>query len=215
MPKGKRMKTTDNSYLKHKKKSNNKFDAFLKIIAFIYIVITIIFYISILKLDLLPGGVVAIFTIAEVIFTLIIIIGLLKKHNTYKLTIFCFIIILFVSGIYLYVTNYALATIGFLGNVFQEVKETEEYYVVVRKESSFNSIEDIVDEEIYLFQAENDVKEKIKQKVDVTFETADNLTNIGNDLLETNIDVILVSASQYSMLCDEIKEYIQKYMNYK
>ena len=132
MSQGKRMKTENTATSRKGRKDNKALDTFFKLIAFAYVVITIIFYIAILKLNLLPGWVITIFTIAEIVFTLAMVIGLVKRHKTYKLTIISLIIILFVSGIYIYVTNYALATISFLGDVFQEAKETDEYYLIVR-----------------------------------------------------------------------------------
>lgn len=209
MSQGRRMKSEETTSKKRKKR-NSKLDAFFKLIAFAYVVISIIFYISILKMNLLPGWVIAIFTIAEIVFTLAMVIGLLKRHKTYKLTIFCFIIILLVSGIYLYVTRYALATSNFLGNVFQEAVETEDYYIAVRKSSSYEEINDISNKDVYMFQVENDVKSKIANKVKVTFNTKDNLKDIGNALLENDIDIILVSSTQYNMISDEIKEFKDK-----
>ena len=185
----------------------NTIDIIFKILALIFAVITIIFYTSILKLDLLPTNYIVAFTIAEIVFTLLMIIGLAKKHKTYKLNIFCLIIVLLLSGIYLYVANYANATTEFLGNVFQEVKETEEYYVVVRSTSDYNEIEDIDGKNIYAFQIEDDVKENVENKVDVTFETESNLTDLGNNLINKEIDVILVSSSQYRMLSESIENF--------
>ena len=185
----------------------NMINIIFKIIAFAFAIITIIFYTSILKLDLLPNNYIIVFTIAEIIFSLLMIIGLAKKHKTYKLNIFCLIIVLLLSGIYLYVSNYANATTEFLGNVFQEVKETEEYYVVVRSSSDYNNIEDIDGENVYAFQIEDDVKENIKNKADVFFDTEDSLTNLGNNLINNEINVILISSSQYSMLSEEIKDF--------
>ena len=185
----------------------NTIDIIFKILALIFAVITIIFYTSILKLDLLPTNYIVAFTIAEIVFTLLMVIGLAKKHKTYKLNIFCLIIVLLLSGIYLYVANYANATTEFLGNVFQEVKETEEYYVVVRSTSDYNEIEDIDGKNIYAFQIEDDVKENVENKVDVTFETESNLTDLGNNLINKEIDVILVSSSQYSMLSESIENF--------
>lgn len=185
----------------------NTIDIIFKILALIFAVITIIFYTSILKLDLLPTNYIVAFTIAEIIFTLLMVIGLAKKHKTYKLNIFCLIVVLLLSGIYLYVANYANATTEFLGNVFQEVKETEEYYVVVRSTSDYNEIEDIDGKNIYAFQIEDDVKENVENKVDVTFETESNLTDLGNNLINKEIDVILVSSSQYSMLSESIENF--------
>lgn len=207
MSQGKRMKAESTTTSKKRKKSSKGLNSFFKLIAFVYVVITIIFYISILKMNLLPGWVIAIFTIAEIVFTLAMAIGLLKKHKTYKLTVISLIIILFISGVYIYVTKYALATSSFLGEVLQEATETEDYYIVVQKDSSYAKIDDISDKKIYMFQVPNDVKTKISNKVKVTFNTKDNLTGIGNDLLQKNIDIALISLTQYNMISDEIKEF--------
>lgn len=206
MSQGKRMKS-DKTINKKGNNKNQILDTFFKLIAFAYVVITIIFYISILKMDLLPGWIVTIFTIAEIVFTFAMVIGLLKKHKTYKLTIISFIIILFVSGIYIYVTNYALATISFLDNVFQEAKETDEYYIVVRKDSSYSKIEDIKNKNVHFFQVVDDVKTEVTKKVSITLVNQENLLDLGNKLLNKNVDVILTSATQYNMLGDEIKNF--------
>lgn len=192
-----------------RKKSNNKLDIFFKLIAFAFVVITIIFYISVLKMDLLPGLYVTIFTIAEIVFTLAMVVGLVKKHRTYKITILCFIIVLFLSGIYIYVTNYTLATSDFLGNVFQEKAETEDYYVVVRKASSYNEVEDIANKTVYYFQIEDDVQSELENKVDVQLEAQNSLTELGNDLLDEELDVIFISASQHAILSEEIENFEQ------
>lgn len=206
MSQGKRMKT-ENTATSKKGRNNKVLDTFFKLIAFAYVVITIIFYIAILKLNLLPGWVITIFTIAEIVFTLAMVIGLVKRHKTYKLTIISLIIILFVSGIYIYVTNYALATISFLGDVFKEAKETDEYYLIVRKDSSYAKIEDIKDKNVHFFQVVDDVKSEVTKKVRITLVNQENLLDLGNKLLNKNVDVILTSATQYSMLGDEIKNF--------
>ena len=204
-----RMMNDNSSTRKTNKKASkpNTIGILLKIIAIVFVIITIIFYTSILKLDLLPNNYIIIFTIAEIVFTLLMTIGLAKRHKTYKLNILCLIIVLLLSGVYLYVANYANATTEFLGNVFQEVKETEEYYVVVRKTSEYDSIEDIDGKNIYAFQIEEDVKENVKNKVDVIFKTENNLKDLGNNLINKETDVILVSSSQYSMLSEEIEDF--------
>ena len=189
------------------KKSNGKLGVIFKILALVYVIITIIFYVSILRLNLLPSSYVTMFTIAEIVFTLLIGIGLAKTHKTKKLNIFCLIIALLVSGVYMYITNYANATTDFLGTMFQEVQETDEYYVVVRKDSNYDSIDDIDGEDVYTFQIEEDVQAELSNEVDVNFDTADNLTSLGNNLLDEEVDVIFVSSSQYSMLSEEIENF--------
>ena len=192
---------------KETRKKNKTFNNFLKVIAFIYVVITIVFYISVVKMDLLPALFVTIFTIAEIIFTLAITVGLVKRHKTYKLNIFCLIVVLIISSVYIYISVYANATTKFLGSVFTEVEETEDYYVVVRQDSNYNKIEDIDGKDIYLFQVEDDVKQDLASKVNITLRVQENLVDIGNKLLKNNIDVILVSSVQHSILSEEIEDF--------
>ena len=190
-----------------KGKTKTKAGVLFKILTVIYVAITIIFYVSVLRLNLLPDSYITIFTIAEIIFTLLIGVGLAKTHKTKKLNIFCLIIALLVSGVYLYVSNYANATTDFLGSMFTELQETDEYYVVVRSNSSYDSINDIEGEKVYAFQIDKDVQSDLTSKVDVTFDTQDGLTDLGNNLLNQEIDVIFVSSSQYSMLSEEIETF--------
>ena len=192
---------------KKKTKRNGKLDAFLKLIAFVFVVITIIFYISVLKLDMLPGMYVTIFTVAVIIFTFAMVIGLVKTHKKPTMNIICFLIILLLSGVYLYVTNYTLATDDFLSNVFRTVAETEEYYVVVREDSNYETIEDIENENVYLFQVVDDVKEEIDSKVKVTYKTEDSLTDLGNNLINEDINIIFISSVQYDILNEEIEDF--------
>ena len=78
---------------------------------------------------------------------------------------------------------------------------------MVQKDSSYAKIDDIANKNVYMFQVPNDVKTKISNKVKVTFNTKDNLTGIGNDLLQKNIDIALISLTQYNMISDEIKDF--------
>lgn len=189
------------------KRKGGKASIVFKILALIYVIITIVFYVSVLRLNLLPNNILALFTILELIITLLIGIGLGKNHKTKKLNIFCLIIAIIVSCIYIYATNYINATTDFLGNMFQEVQETEEYYVVVRKDSSYNELADISGEDVYTFQPVDDVTANIEKDVDVTFGAGNSLTEIGENLISENINVILTSSSQYNMLVDEIENF--------
>ena len=188
-------------------KKKSKIDIIFKILSVIFLALTFIFYNAILKLNMLPTNYITIFSIAEIIFTLLIVVGLAKKHKKHKLNIFCLIVAILVSGIYIYIASFANATTDFMSSVFQEFQETEEYYVVVKSNSAYEILDDIIGETVYSFQLENDVKTEIDGKVDVTFEAGKNLTEIGKNLINENIDVILISSSQYSILSEEIEDF--------
>lgn len=186
---------------------NKTLDIFLKVTAFIYIVITLIFYISVIKLDLLPGIYITIFTIAEIFFTLAMTVGLIKNHKTPRLNIACLVIILLLSGVYIFVTNYTLATGDFLDTVFKETVQTEEYYVVVKKDSQYEKIEDIKNQNVYLFQAPEDVQQEIRNKGITIVNTRDNLTDLGNNLINNRVQAIFISSVQYDILAEEIENF--------
>lgn len=209
MSEGRRMKSNsgNTTYKTKGRKRNSKLDAFLKLIAFIYVVVTIIFYISVIKMDLLPGMYVTIFTVAEIIFTLAMVIGLVKRHRTHALNIVCLLVIIFISSIYIYVTNYALATSNFLDNILKEVSETEEYYVVVKKDSNYSKIEDIKNQDVYLFQAEDDIKSEVGSKISITLKSKNSLQELGESLINNNIEAILISSTQYDILDEEVKNF--------
>ncbi|MCI9246506.1 MAG: LCP family protein [Clostridia bacterium] len=193
---------------KNKSKRNKKLDIFLKVVAFVYVVITIIFYISVVKLNLLPGIYITIFTMAEIFFTLAMVIGLVKEHKTPKLNIICLFIILLLSGVYIFVTNYTLATGNFLDNVFQENAQTEEYYLVVKKDSKYEKIEDIAKQNVYLFQVPNDVQQEVQGKGNISLVVAKNgLTELGKNLINNTVKVIFVSSVQYDILGEEIEKF--------
>lgn len=199
--------TKSNKSSKPAKSKSGKSVVVFRILTLVYIIITIVFYSSILRLNLLPSGYIVAFTIAEIIFTLLIAIGLGKRHKTYKLNIFCLIIAILVSFVYIYVTNFANATNDFLGSMFTEVSETEEYYVVVRNNNTYEDLADIEGEEVYTFQIGEDVTAELEKQVDVSIKTGENLTAIGTSLLNGNINVIYISSSQYSILGEEISNF--------
>lgn len=192
---------------KNNKGKKTKFDAVLQLLSFVYVVISIMFYIALIKMDMLPGIYVTIFTIAEMVFTFAIATGLAKKHKTRKLNIVCLIIAIVVSIVYVNAINYLFATDNFLKSMFKEVVEQEEYYVVVKKDSKYDKIEDLNDERVYIFQVEDDVKTEIQNKASIVLKQESNLTDIGNKLVNSDIEAILISSTQYSMLNDEIKDF--------
>lgn len=192
---------------KNNKGKKTKFDAILQLLSFIYVVISIMFYIALIKMDMLPGIYVTIFTIAEMVFTFAIATGLAKKHKTRKLNIVCLIIAIVVSIVYVNAINYLFATDNFLKSMFTEVAEQEEYYVVVKKNSKYDKIEDLNDERVYTFQVEDDVKTEIQNKASIVLKQENNLADIGNKLVNSDIEAILISSTQYSMLDDEIKDF--------
>lgn len=197
---------------KREKKENDiaKVNPFFKVIAIIFILITILFCFSVLKLNILPVKYITLFVVAEAIITLILLIGLAKKHKTITLNIISFIIVLLLSGVYIFVTNYAMVTSNFMDKMFSIFEETEEYYIVVNKDSSYYSISDIKDEKVYQFKVSENIKDEIKEKTNISFETIDSLKKLGEGVLNKKLNVIALSSSQYAILNEDIKDFKDK-----
>ena len=207
MSQGRRIKEENNKDKKSTKneKNNPKGNIIFKILAFVYFLITIVFYIAVIQIDMLPTLYTVVFTIAEILFTYLIIRGIAKSRKGYVINIICIIIAILISAVYVYATNYLLATSNFLGNVFKQVTETEQYYIVSKKDSSYTNIEDVEGTDVYLFQIEESVKNDLENKVNVTLKSEQNLTDLGTKLIDDEIDTIVVSLTQYEMLSEEIK----------
>ena len=196
------MNKTKNS---EKRTKSQKLPIFFLIMSLIFIIITGVFITSIIKMNLLPGKYVLIFSLVELILTVLIVCGLAKKHKTYKLNIFSLILAIIFSVIYIFAINYANATNKFLGNMFRDIIETEDYYVVTQKNSQYNKISELKNKNIDLFQIEDDVEKEIKNKSNASLNKKDSIQDVGNSLMDGRCDAIAVSSSQYNML-DELIE---------
>ncbi len=188
-----------------KRTKSQKLPIFFLIMSLIFIIITGVFITSIIKMNLLPGKYVLIFSLVELILTVLIVCGLAKKHKTYKLNIFSLILAIIFSVIYIFAINYANATNKFLGNMFRDIIETEDYYVVTQKNSQYNKISELKNKNIDLFQIEDDVEKEIKNKSNASLNKKDSIQDVGNSLMDGRCHAIAVSSSQYNML-DELIE---------
>lgn len=200
MSKGRRMSNEGQT-------ENKKSKPIFIILALVYLVITIIFCVSIIRMDMLPGKYLTIFIIIEVILTLLVLIGLAKKHKTLKLNILCLILAIILSSGYIYATNYINATINFLGTMFTNVSETEEYYVVVRNDNNYNELEDLAGEELSAFRIEENIITELKEQINVEIQDDNSLIKVGSDLIDNATEGIFVSSSQYSILREEIDDF--------
>lgn len=195
---------------KAKRKRQNIIRIIFLIIALVFFIISIKFYQSIINTNMLPTTYITVFTAIIIAFTLILIIGLAKKHKTFKLNVISLIIIIVLSSAYIFANNYVDVTMKFLNKILTEIAEVEQYYVIVKKDSNYNNLEDINNKELYIFQVEEDVTSKIQSKANVQIRYGDSLTKLGNDLLDNQIDIIIVSLSQYNMLSEEIDDFVSK-----
>lgn len=133
---------------KEKKKSSKKLGIIGKIIYAIFAISGIIFLATILSLGVLPKSYIATFI---GIFALILLIfgffTLSKKlHKIAK--IICIIFEVILSAIFIIGLFFINETTGFLSGILANNYQIEEYYVIVKKDSKFEKVEDLNDHSI-------------------------------------------------------------------
>ena len=193
---------------KHKKKSKKNISStFYKIIAIIYTLLYFLFIGSIIKLNVLPNK----FLIPIIVISLVISIGIncflwftkIKKQIKIGVSILSIllIVIYLVSGYYLF------TTINFLNNLKTDNSQTEQYYVLVHKESSIANIEEITDQQISVLSITDsnyeNAKDKLLEKTKINFQVEESMKQLTNII--KNKGIIFVSSSVYSILSE--KEY--------
>lgn len=191
----------------NEKKKSNKLRIVFIIIAIAFIIINVKFYTSVIKTNMLPMSYITILTVGVIVLDLLLLIGLTKKHKTLKLNILCLLIVIVMSVVYVFANHYIDITMKFLGDKLVAISEEDCYYVVVNKNSNYERIEDLKDKEIFAFQLEDDVKDKIQHKVSKEIIIDDDILKLGSNLIDNKIDAIFVSSFQYGVISEEIENF--------
>lgn len=207
----------DNTHINeyaNKSNSNNggngrrkkKVPIFFKVIFVIYLLVSILFFGYVVKMNMLPTMYLSILAGLDFVITGLICLGIVRKHKKLTKNIICTILACGIMAIYAYAFNYLHATMSFIDTMSQEVEETEDYYVITLNNGKLNQIEDIDGKNLHVFSTTEDyedVKNDISSKVKVTFKEDDSLEKLAKDILSWKSYVALVSASQYEMIKDD------------
>lgn len=194
---------------REKKKKN----VFFIIACSIYLLISIAFLGYIISIDMLPTSYIVAIIIADVIVTGLISLGILKRNKGYALNIVFTILAVIIIGVYAFAYNYINATMNFIGTIAEEVEETEEYYVITLNNGKFSKIEEADGKNMHIFSADedySDIKADIATKANVTYKNDESLAKLAEDILSGKSYFALVSASQYSMIKDDNKDFESK-----
>lgn len=181
----------------------------LKIVAILYTVITCSFVGYVAYMDMLPIKYLVIMIGGVVLLTLINLLGILKGKNIVRKIMFTLIIIGITTG-YIFALKYIGSTNNFINTMSKNLKQTEDYYVVLLKDSNISKIEDIDGMELNVFSASedyDDVKKDVDDKVLVSYKEADNLIELAKNILANKEYLGLISASQYSMITEELENF--------
>lgn len=182
----------------------------IKIAIMIMLIFELSFVGMLLMVDILPGK----FVLITVLFLMLSSLGisvLLAAENSFISKYLGFIFALLMCMItllglyYLYSTNYTLNKISGITTLY------EKYDVVVAKDSSNTDIDDIRDDKVYVInkqsKAYSEARGKLAAKENTGFEALKELAGLEKIICDNGLDknrkIILLSDSNYSMLCEE------------
>lgn len=176
-----------------------------KVLSLVYTLIMIFLVYLIIKLDILPNNILIIILLGILIITIILNLIFLKVKNRI-VNIITFIIMLIISGLILYGSNYVNNTVSFIKKASYIKEEINKYYVVVLDDSNYKKIDDINNKNVgYIENTPEDIFEKID--VELNYDSYSNQLELYKDLDIEKIDAILVSDSYMDIMIEEVENF--------
>lgn len=198
-----------------KKKAQPKIMPFFKYLAFIIILITIITLGLFKFIDVLPGEYFLILCVLLGGITLGLSLLVLTKHGPKKRAIGTFLSIIYLVLLILAIV-YELNTIGFLKKLGFKNYKTENYSILVLKDSKYKELEDLDKKNIGSLEFNTDglkeSKTKLEKKISPKFVTFDDISELKNKFLKNDIDAMLVENSILSILAEDDGEFASSYI---
>lgn len=168
----------------------------------------IVFFLHIFKINILPTKYIVELLIIFFLINMIFILVDLKFYRKKILIIILNIISLLLMSLFIFWTNKIVETNSFFNRNSNEKIEITNYYIVVRKNSDYEKIYDIRKKDVYVLANEinyTKVISKLNNKVSVNINNGTDLLELGNKILNKDIDIILVSEANYNLLDENIE----------
>ena len=195
---------------KNKTKKIFKKNLFYKIISILLALSSICFIGFLFYIDLLPTKYSIIMLFIILIFNIfnILLVNMkrLKKKIKKVLSILMVVVILIMTIANFYIGK----TLGVLLNNGDSKYKLEHYSVIVLKDSNYDKLKDIRGEKLGYFKnstGAEDANDKLKEKVDVNFESYQTSDSLVQDLLDSGINVIIIEDSIKNIMQEEISEF--------
>ena len=176
---------------KTKKKQNKKILIISNIILGIYLLISLFLLGIIIKLSVLPLKYILIILPIYIIFTLLFGFLTIKKNIKSGIKIFIDVILSILIIIYSSGLIYLNKTLNFMDKIKAKDYQTEEYYVIVLKDSGYDNVNQI--KEIGIYESNDNYKnalEELHKKIDFTEKKYNNYTNAVNNLLNKKVEAV-------------------------
>ena len=202
-----------------KKVKNARKKRFRASVNIISLIIGILFVISMITmfglvtyLNILPAKFFIPFTIVSLLFTLLVGFMLCNFKIKKGIKIFFSVIGILVVVVSVVVLNYAIHTFAFLKDISNaDLKITEKYYVMVKADSPYNSLEDIATFTMGTFNENTNIYQdaikKLNELVEVTLVECDSSIQNVDNLLSGESTSILLSNLHKEQYEEEHKDF--------
>ena len=196
------------------KKKKGKIMPFFKFLAIAMALITIITLCLFKFIDILPGEYFIVLCILLVLIDVGFSLLILTRKGVKRRAVGSVLSIIYIIFLILAII-YELNTIGFLKKIGFTDYKTENYSVLVLKDSNYEEIEDLDGESIGSLEFNTDglekAKEKIEKEITPEFITTDNITTLKDDFLAEEYEGMLIEDSMLSMVNESDGEFSESY----
>lgn len=176
------------------------FNILYKLVFALFIVALICLGIELCILNLLPNK--YLFIILGIILIIIVIFTLMfKKIKKLPLKIVLTLIEIIITLGSIFGIAYLNDTNNFFNNIKTVKTETDIYYVIVKKDSSYNNIKQLENKTIGIYMGNTEATNKLEEKIEFKKETL--ITT--NEVIEgiNKIDAIYLNSAYYDLICEE------------
>ena len=196
------------------KKKKGKIMPFFKFLAIAMALITIITLCLFKFIDILPGEYFIVLCILLILIDVGLSLLILTRKGVKRRAVGSVLSIIYIIFLILAII-YELNTIGFLKKIGFTDYKTENYSVLVLKDSDYEEIEDLDGESIGSLEFNTDglekAKEKIEKEITPEFITTDNITTLKDDFLAEEYEGMLIEDSMLSMVNESDGEFSESY----
>lgn len=196
------------------KKKKGRIMPFFKFLAIAMALITIITLCLFKFIDILPGEYFIVLCILLVLIDVGFSLLILTRKGVKRRAVGSVLSIIYIIFLILAII-YELNTIGFLKKIGYTDYKTENYSVLVLKDSDYEEIDDLDKETIGSLEFNTDglekAKDKIEKEITPEFVTTDNITTLKDDFLAEEYTGMLIEDSMLAMVNESDGKFSESY----
>lgn len=190
-----------------KKKKTTKFSQFAKGWSIIYLLAVFAFVGYLIYANLLSPKYLLIAAGAIAALTLITFPALYFKNFKKSRKITCFVLSLLLMAGYAVGAVYLSGTLDFFSTITETRVQTEDYYVLVKADSTHEEIAELQGETVRTYLTNDltysEAKNKLQEEQKVNYEMVENLSTLVEGVSDGTFDSIFISAAHYNLACEE------------